>query len=316
MNKDRLYPLYSILLLFLGAPVLAALASPWIYRGLQHFAADGSVLDAPFHRVTSRVVLLMVAALLVPAYRLSGMKTKADCGLPTGSGRGRLIWLGMGLGVASMLLVYLLGVALGVFVWDTGDKTGSYLIHKTLQAVIGGLFIGVFEEILFRGFIFNALRKSIGVIAGILISSFLFSIVHFMRPIDPETVNQWNSGFLLFGSLFARAGDAFLQEACTLFCMGLVLATLCHWMKSIYVAIGLHAGWVWVMMLFRLFTDNQENLVWLYGTNEWVSKAWMGPILSLVFLAAILLTQKKWKALGRSTMKGPLRGGVSEGRGG
>jgi membrane protease YdiL (CAAX protease family) len=296
MKTDRLRPLYSILLLFLGAPVLAALAAPWVYRLLQQFAAEGSVFDAPFYRVTSRVVLIMVAALLYPAYKLSGIRNKADCGLTGSPDRFALIRLGLGLGVGSMLITYLLGVALGVFVWDTGDKSLSYLITKTIQALVGGLAVGVFEEILFRGFIFGALRKSLGMVAAVILGSFLFSIVHFMRPVDPETVNQWNSGFLLFGNLFARAGDSFLQEASTLFCMGLVLSVICQWTKSVYVAIGLHAGWVWVMMLFRLFTDNQGNLVWLYGTNEWVSKAWMGPILSLVFLSAVLLTQKKWKA--------------------
>lgn len=298
MSIERFKPLASLFILFLAAPLLAALVSPWIYRVLQSVASDGSVLDAPFHRVTSRVVLVMVAALLYPAYKLSGMNGRADWGLPKRSNVWKLLGTGAGLGVASMLIVYILGVLLGVFVWDTDGRTTAYLIRKTLQAILGGLFIGVFEEILFRGFIFGTLRKSIGVVAALLISSFLFSIVHFMRPSDPEVINQWNSGFMLFHSLFARAGDSFLQEACTLFCMGMVLATLCHWMKSVYVAIGLHAGWVWVMMLFRLFTDNQKNLLWLYGTNEWVSKAWMGPILSLIVLATILLTRKKWIAMG------------------
>jgi len=293
-TKDRLYPLASLLLLFLAAPLLAVLGAPWVYRLLQRVAAEGSVLDAPFHRVTSRLVLIAVAAFLVPAYRLSGMRSREECGLPRTADRGRLIKLGIGLGIGSMLAVYLLGVVLGVYVWDTEGKSTEYLVRKVLQILAGGLFIGFFEELLFRGFIFEALRKSLGVIASILISSFFFSIVHFMRPVDPAVTGAWNSGLLLFGNLFARAGSDFLQEACTLFCMGLILSVLSHWMKSIYVAIGLHAGWIWVMMFFRLFTDNQKTMVWLYGTNEWVSKAWMGPILSLVFFAAVLLTRKKW----------------------
>ncbi|MCC7300363.1 MAG: CPBP family intramembrane metalloprotease [Verrucomicrobia bacterium] len=295
MKTDRFHPLYSILLLFLAAPLLAALAAPWIYQGLQSFAAEGSVLDAPFYRVTSRIVLIMVAVLLYPAYKLSGIRSKADCGLTGSPDRFRLVRLGLWLGVGSMLAVYVLGVALGVFVWDTGDKSSSYLIRKTLQAIAGGLAVGIFEEILFRGFIHAALRKSLGVVAAVILGSMFFSIVHFMRPVNPEVINQWNSGFMLFGTLFARAGDSFLQEACTLFCMGVVLSVLCQWTKSVYIAIGLHAGWVWVMMLFRLFAENQKNLVWLYGTGEWVSRGWMGPILSLTVLAAVWLTRKYWK---------------------
>ena len=298
MNKDRFKPLISLLIIFLVAPFLAALVSPWIYQVLQRVSTPDSVLDAPFYRVMSRVVLVMVALVLYPAYTLSGFKGRSDWGLPTCPGRWKKVGLGLGLGIVSMLVVYLLGVALGVFVWDTRGKPEAYIFRKVFQIILGGLFIGFFEEILFRGFIFNALRKSGGLILGILLSSFFFSIIHFMRPVDPEVMNRWYSGFLLFGDLFARAGRDFFQEAGTLFCMGVVLATLSYWMKSVYVAVGLHAGWVWVMMFFRLFTENQNNLVWLYGTNDWVSKAWMGPIMALTVLGVVALTRKKWMALG------------------
>ena len=298
MNAERLKPVLSLLLLFLVAPALAALISPWIYRFLQSFAEEGSVLDAPFFRVTSRVVLILVAALLVPAYKLSGLTGRDNWGLPKCKNRRRQIWIGIGVGVVSMLIIYFLGVFLGVFEWDTRGKPGSYIARKVIQIILGGLFIGFFEEILFRGYIQNALKKSLGLIPAILIGSVFFSIVHFMRPLDPEVMDTWYSGFLLFGNLFARAGDSFLQEACTLFCMGTVLATLSYWMKSVYVAIGLHAGWVWVMMYFRLFTENQENMLWLYGDNDWVSKAWIGPMMAVLVWISVFLTRKKWMALG------------------
>jgi membrane protease YdiL (CAAX protease family) len=295
MKNEQLRPLYSVLLLFLGTPFLAMLVAPWVYRWLQHFAAEGSVLDAPFHRVTSRLALIVALALMPTVCRLSGFKTKADCGLTACANRRRLFWLGIGLGLGSMLMGYLPGVLLGVYAWDTGGKSGAYLFRKVVQILAGGFFVSVFEEVLFRGLIFGALRKSLGVIAAILISSFLFSIVHFMRPVDPAVTEAWYSGYLLFGNLFARAGDTFLQEACTLFCMGVGLSVLCQWTKSLYIAIGLHAGWVWVMMFFRLFTENQKTMIWLYGTGEWASKAWMGSLLAVTFLTAVLLTRKKWE---------------------
>ena len=295
MERDRFKPLYSLLLLLLAAPVLAALMSPWIYQFLQRVAVAGSVLDAPFYRVTSRVVLIMVLLFLYPAYRLSGMRSRADIGLSGAPDRWRLMRLGMGIGAVSMLIVYFLGVALNVFALDLAGRPLSFFLRETVEIVIGALLIGVLEEILFRGYILNALRRSAGVIAAILISSFLYSIVHFMRPIDPENVEQWNSGFLLLQNLFARAGDAFLPEFCALFIMGIILSILTFWTKSVYVAIGLHTGWVWVMMFFRLFTDNRETMLWLYGRNEWVSKGWIGTVYLLLFLAAVFATRRRWK---------------------
>lgn len=297
MKNARLRPLYSILLLFIGAPVLGMLAAPWVYRWLQSFAADGSVLDAPFHRVTSRLVLLMAAVLLFPVCKLCGFRSKADFGFAKCANWRSQFWLGIGLGTGSMLIVYLLGVLLGAYVWDFDKKTVASHLGAVAKILAGGLFAGVVEELFFRGFIFGALRKSLGVVAGILISSFFCSIIHFMRPSDPAVTDAWNSGFILFGNLFARAGANFLQEACTLFCMGLVLTTLYQWLKSVYLIIGLHTGWVWVIMLFRRFTDNWGRLEWLYGHSDWVSKSWMGSILAISFLIVVLLTSKHWKHL-------------------
>jgi len=296
MNRERLNPFFSLLLFFLLAPVVAALASPWIFKFLQAVAPADSVLDAPFHRVTSRVVLMTVALFLYPAYKLSGFRSRAECGLTKGPGRWFLALAGLNMGIWSMLPVYILGGLLGVFVWRTGIPPVKHLTALA-EIFAGGLLIGVFEEILFRGFIFNALRKSLGLIAGILLSSCLFSIVHFMRPTDPTVTDAWYSGFLLLSHLFDRAGGAFLQEALTLFGMGVVLAVLCHRLKSIYLLMGLHAGWVWIMMLFRHFTDNQQNLLWLYGRSDWVSQAWIGPIITIIFLIAVILTRDKWKSL-------------------
>jgi membrane protease YdiL (CAAX protease family) len=278
--------------------VLASLVSPWVYRWFQSFAAEDSLLDAPFHRVTARLVLIFVAALLYPAYKISGMQGRDSWGLRKASSRWRWVWIGLAIGVGSMLVTYLLGAGLGVFEWDTRGKSASYLARKSVQAICGGLFIGFFEEILFRGYIQTALKKSLGLLPAILIGSFFFSIVHFMRPTDPAVTDQWYSGFLLLNNLFARAGDSFLQEACTLFCMGAVLATLTHWMRSVWLAIGLHAGWVWVMMLFRLFAENQKNMTWLYGESDWVSRGWIGPAMAAIVWIAAVLTRKKWIAQG------------------
>lgn len=297
MKKDHLYPLYSILLLFVVAPVPAMLAAPWVYQLLQQFAVKDSLLDAPFYRVTSRLVLLMVILLLPFACRLSGFKTRADYGLAKCANRRLMFFFGIGLGAASMLAAYLPGALLGVYAWDGAGKTVSHHLCAVVKILIGGLAVGIFEEIFFRGFIFSALRKSFGVVAGIVIASFLFSIVHFMKPLDPAVTTAWNSGFLLIGHLFARAGEAFLQESCTLFCMGLVLCTLYQWLKSVYLLIGLHTGWVWVMMFFRHFTDNQKTMTWLYGTSDWISRSWMGSVLSVIFLASVWLTRSRWQQL-------------------
>ena len=315
---NRFKPLISLLLIFIGAPLLAALVSPWVYMAIQSRAPEvlqwvqeseaagtnllwadlaDSVFDSPYRRVNDRCVLIAVLILLVPAYRMSGLKGRADFGIPKRNDWLRLFGFGLIVAAASMLVTYLIGLFAGVY--GPAELDGGVL-GDVLQIIIGALLIGIIEEILFRGYILTALRRSLGPVAAVLLSSALFAVVHFIKPAEPATVG-WTSGFQLFGNLFAKAGDTFWPEVCTLFCMGTVLATLSHWTRSVYLAIGLHAGWVWIMMLFRLFTENQGRLVWLYGPGEWISKGWIGPIMALIVWAAVFATRKKWMALGRES---------------
>lgn len=297
MAKERFYPFFSLVLLFLVAPALGLLGSPWIYQLLQRVAAEGSVLDAPFYRVASRVTLIAVALFLYPAYRLSGFQSRADCGLPAVPNRAALVRLGVLLGSSGALMIYFLGAGMGVFTWDLNDKPVFYLLREMVQIAISGFAVGLFEEIFFRGFILGVLRKSLGFIPAVLSGSLFFAVVHLMRPLNPEMLNQWNSGFLLFGNLFARSSSTLWQEAGTLFFIGVMLSLITCWTKSVYTAIGLHAGWVWVMMLFRLFMSNQKNMIWLFGTTDWLSKAWIGVVFSIVFFLVVLFAQKRWKTL-------------------
>jgi len=319
MNKDHLKPLASLLLIFIAAPLLAALVSPWVYTTIQQcspavmewvheceaagthtFWADiaDSVFTAPFRRVNARIVLIMTLILLRPAYQMSGFRSRDTLGISRRTDWLKLIVTGMIFAILSMLLVYILGMVLGVYKWDLDGQRGSEIVAGLLKLLLGGLFIGILEEILFRGFIFNALRKGLGLIAGVLLSSSLFAVIHFIKPGNPDVTDQWYSGFLLFRNMFAGAGDTVLQQVCTLFSMGAVLAMISYWTRSVYLAIGLHAGWVWVMMFFRLCTENQENLPWLYGTSDWLPNSWMGPIMALIVLIVVALTRKKWIALG------------------
>lgn len=316
MNTDRYKPLMSLLLIFFAAPLLALLVSPWVYMAIQSrapevlqwvqeceaakihlFWADlaDSVFDSPYRRVNDRCVLIGVLIFLAPAYRMSGLRGRADFGIPKRSDWARLFGSGLIVAAASMLLVYLIGLFAGVY-GPAGLDSG--VVGDLLKIIIGMLLVGVIEEILFRGYILTALRKSLGPVAAVLLSSALFAVVHFIKPAEPAAVDHWYSGFLLVGHLFAKAGDTFWPEVCTLFCMGTVLATLSYWTRSVYIAIGLHAGWVWIMMLFRLFTENQGRLVWLYGPGEWISKGWIGPIMALAVWAVVFATRKKWMALG------------------
>ncbi len=64
--------------------------------------------------------------------------------------------------------------------WEfAGEQTGlGYLVDNLLVFLTVVILAPIIEELLFRGVIFNALRKKINIAASIIITSLLFSLVH------------------------------------------------------------------------------------------------------------------------------------------
>lgn len=80
------------------------------------------------------------------------------------------------------------------------------------MVILGGIAVPIAEEILFRGVVYKWMRRSWGLWPGILVSSFLFGIVH----IDPSV-----------------AGAAFF--------LGIILALIYEYSRSLWSAILVHA---------------------------------------------------------------------------
>ncbi len=132
---------------------------------------------------------------------------------------GRLLWLVAGkpialfITVGAMLLNSLLGLNSGTqgsleLVIHAGPEARIYLW------VAAGLLAPVFEEVLFRGFLFQNLREKVGSTGAMLSSGLVFAAVH----LDP--------GHLL-----------------PLTALGAVLAFLYERSGTLLVPIAVHAAW-------------------------------------------------------------------------
>jgi len=103
-------------------------------------------------------------------------------------------------------------------------------------------------------------------------TSALFSILHFLKPetAEPHTIH-WFSGFALIPGAFAQFNDPWLVMGgfTTLFCIGWILGYSRLKTRSLWVAIGLHAGWVFGIMSFskatRRLMKAEETLPWFGG---------------------------------------------------
>ncbi|MBK1643180.1 CPBP family intramembrane metalloprotease domain-containing protein [Thiocapsa imhoffii] len=196
-------------------------------------------------------------------------------------------------GVAMLLVLSIALILLGIRTPDADLELWPYLAKKALQALLGGLLIGVLEETFFRGALFSAIRRQGSLVTAVLGTSFLYMLVHFMKPsaLPAGMAFDWSGAAWMFGAVFVDAVQwRQLDSMVALFMVGVLLALVRERTGHIGWGIGLHAGWVFVIQVTRRMTDaNPESpLGFLVGTYDgiigWLAVLWIGIITALYWL--------------------------------
>jgi|SRR5579872_5448632 len=246
------------LLLFLGL-MLAALASIALfsYPAWQllhpHF-------DFPFHRIGERIgmLALVVGFILVARRAQLADKRSLGYGLPRPLFVSELL-TGLGFGVATMLMVVAIMAALGLLSWNEAGVLGVGGLAKIVFArLLSALAVGFIEETFLRGAMYTAIVRESGTRTAIVLTAIIYSATHFFASyhIAPEQVTSTSGLDLLAGTLhlFSRPLEIADAFAC-LFAVGVVLAMIRTMTGNIAACVGLHAGWVWVMLVTHELTS-------------------------------------------------------------
>lgn len=239
-------------LILAGLAAIAALAYPiW--------ALLTPSFDFPFHRVANRVAMLAALVGFIWLARREGLANRAGLGfnLP------RRRWLSEAglallLGVLTMLPVMAIMLLTEMRVAKPEIHFNVALLAKLATgALVSGLTVALIEETFLRGAMFTAIARESGPRLAILLPSVLYAATHFIgRYRIPADQVDAGSGLELLGGMlqqFANFGaidDAFLS----LFAVGVLLALVRYLTGSIAACVGLHAGWVWVILLMRSTT--------------------------------------------------------------
>ncbi|WP_089725685.1 CPBP family intramembrane glutamic endopeptidase [Candidatus Thiosymbion oneisti] len=245
------------------------------------------------HRVMGRLAQVFILIGLWPFLKAMHLNDRTALGY--GISRARFLSaLGRGwlLGVAILLVLVLNLLLLEIRVpHGAGVDWLPALLRKSIQALIGGLLTSLLEETFFRGALYSAIRRRGGVGSAILWSSFLFTLVHFMKPhaLPEGTAFDWLGTGQMFGQVFA---DAFqwrhLDSMAALFLAGVLLALVREHSGHIGWCMGLHAGWIFVIQVTRHLTDGNQASpnAWLAGNYDgiigWLAAGWIG-LLALGF---------------------------------
>lgn len=234
--------------------------------------------------VSSRAAnLIAVAVATVVCARLLERRSFGSVGFKFHPGWSRDFLLGCVVGGTALALAVGIAKLGGAVSLESGTDLGSPTAERSmlLAAVVAALFFlvaGAFEELLFRGFAFQALVHNVGPVVALTLSSALFGVAHLGNP-SATTFSTINT--MLAGVWLAVA----------------YLAT-----RSLWLATALHFSWNFVMVVFGLPVSGEVALERLAlfrlksGSPEWLSGGSYGPEGGVAAtIALVLATLLIWR---------------------
>jgi membrane protease YdiL (CAAX protease family) len=287
-------PAYLKILVYLAFALTAgALVAPPIFWLGQSMAGAGTsdwLAGFPFHRVLSRCLQVSLIILLWPALRWIGLRRPSDLGLRRNPVALRDVSAGFFFAVLCVALLAILLFVGGFSVWrDNPNISALFRIAGTAAVV------SVVEEAVFRGVILGVCLWGLRANAAVLVSTLLFVVMHFVKPaktaLAPDQV-RWFSGLaetLNFTAGLPSSAVLFFGMA-SLFVAGWILGRATTATASLWLPIGLHAGWILGVQTTNLFLK-------LSAGSATGFLPWVGPSLvsgavptGLLPLAGLLLT--------------------------
>jgi membrane protease YdiL (CAAX protease family) len=298
-----------LLIAFLAAALLTgAVLAPWLFRAGEWYVSMVHVFHhekspvlgwfaeklakSDFSKFFNRSMLISAVFWLWPFSRWAGM-TKADLGLE----RNRLRWqdLLIGFMLASSLLLVMGAMYFYFGRFAANPKADPLSVLGT--AIFAAFCVALLEEWFFRAALFGLLLRAMKPVPAVLFLSLFFSIIHLLQPPDAIVVAdnavEAGTGFWMVGQIFTKFGNAnfLIAEGATLFAVGLILGWARWRTKSLWLSIGMHAGWVFGIKLFAGLTRTPK------AVNKQAFLPWIGedlrigatPLIVLSFTGLIML---------------------------
>jgi uncharacterized protein len=289
---------------FLGSILLAGLIGASI--AYPAYELTSSFANWAFHRVASRIAMLVLVAELVWLCRHLNLRTKRDFGygLPWRRFLGQsLLWGVVGMATAGVGAAFLLLTHLRIMGVDFIPSAANFA-RIFLVGVGSGISVALIEETVFRGVMHTAIERESGPWMAALLTAPLFAVLHFFAKVRiPAADIGWGSGFDLLVQSFAPLGhpalvfDSFLSWLV----VGLILSLTRALTGNIAVAIGLHAGWVVVLRMLQESTGSGSSpayAAWV-GRFDGLLGYWLLPW-GIGIAAALWLTRSSWVPYART----------------
>jgi len=239
--------------------------------------------ESYFHRALLIAALILLWPLL-RALRIGGWRGLA---LEKNPRAGADLAIGFAIAVIPILCCGAIIIALHIY-----SLRPAFLWQKMPTVLVAASIVPVLEELLFRGFILGVLLRSFSRLGALLLTSGLFSIVHFLKAPDqtPNDAVRWFSGFDSIAHSFGQFANPMLLAAgfLTLFAIGCILADARLQTSSLWLPIGLHAGWIFANGTFSKAAHREALAL------PWLGKDLLVGIVPLILALASWALMRLW----------------------
>lgn len=157
-------------------------------------------------------------------------------------------------GIAFALLSLMVLTFVASFCQATAFHYHPPKLKKLFYYTTSAILIGFFEEFFFRGLFLQTLMEDFSTWFSVGVSSLVYSLIHFLKPFllnKPEDLTLFyteSAGLFLFGTLMSYA---FLRT------------------RSLYLSMGLHAGFVFFLKMDGIFVNRLiVDPKWLFGEER------------------------------------------------
>jgi len=254
-------------------------------------------LRFPFTRIFDRTVIVTVTIAMAAAARAIGVRERLERGFRRPIANIPRVTRGFLLAIAAIAVLVMTAATLGA-----RAGTGSSEIWREIgkYVVVAGV-VAVFEEGFFRALLTSGMIDDYGRPAGIALSSLIYALAHVVRsPAHFYVTNlDLSAGIRTLALSADRLGNPnILPTLLGLFLIGVVLAEAFVLTGTVYLSIGLHAGFVVGAKMWPHLTGAGRQIPsWLGG---WGSQPLVSG-LAVWIVAIVMLAVVRWLAPARTS---------------
>ncbi len=251
--------------LFLTAGVWGAAASAVALMELARQAggaAGAFLLEAGADRVMRRCLMGWAGLFILVLLWRAGWRGWRDCGFGADPAAPARPWWGQALLGVAVGLVSLGSLSLLTLFLDLRSVTPVATVAEGMRRAVSfigsGVTVALIEETVCRGMLFRVLARAWTVWPAAALTSLLFALAHFLSP-DPNSFQGpdfLRTSWSVFVSTYAQAlrmPDGLLVFA-NLTLLGVAFCGFVVRTRMLWLGIGTHAAWVWVVKFFHLWT--------------------------------------------------------------